>query len=77
MPVTPHNQYVGRLITALQKRGYTDEEIARMGPDQRFDEFCEWHGLLHWGPTLRAIMETARGDLTIDPPADPNQEAKS
>ena len=47
------------LYSALAERGHSDDAILAMGPDEMFDEFCEWHGLIRWGPTLRTIMENA------------------
>lgn len=40
------------LVDALRKRGHSDESIERMKPARAFNEFCEWHGLIGWGPTL-------------------------
>ena len=39
---------------ALINRGHRyDDEITTA---EAFDEFCSWHGLIGWGPHLRATM---------------------
>jgi hypothetical protein len=47
------------LTAALQSRGWSDEHIVKMDPARAFDEFCEWHGLIGWGSTLRRIYQDA------------------
>ena len=47
------------LYSALASRGHSDAGILRMTPDEMFDEFCMWHGLINWGPTLRHIIDRA------------------
>lgn len=44
------------LLIALRDRGWTDYSIERMTAAKAFDEFCEWHGLVGWGPQLRSAM---------------------
>ncbi len=44
------------VLSALRNRGYTDSEIERMSLREAFDEFCTWHGLIHWGDTLYTIV---------------------
>ena len=44
------------VLDALRHRGHGENGIARMSPDEAFDEFCMWHGLVGWGPTLRRVM---------------------
>lgn len=45
---------------ALNKRGWTNEEISTMTAAKMFDEYCNWHGLIHWGPILRTVYENAK-----------------
>ncbi len=47
------------LQSALKNRGHTTSEIEIMSPEEKFDEYCEWHGLIGWGPRLRGIMDDA------------------
>lgn len=46
------------LMDALTKRGWSQAQIENMDAAKAFDEFCQWHGLLGWGPELRSAMET-------------------
>lgn len=41
-----------RLKDALSERGYSPEEAEQMSPEKIFSEFCDWHGMIHWGPEL-------------------------
>lgn len=47
-------QYV---LNIVREREFSDEQIAKMTPVQLFAEYCNWNGLLGWGPDL---WETAR-----------------
>lgn len=49
-----------KVLSALRNRGNTDEEISAMTPDEAFDEFCMWHGLIGWGDTLRNALNNLR-----------------
>lgn len=49
-----------KVLSALRNRGNTDEEISAMTPDQAFDEFCMWYGLIGWGDTLRNALNNLR-----------------
>lgn len=53
------------LLSALRERGHSDDEIARMKPAKAFREFCEWHGLIDWAPTLMSVYEAAKAQLPI------------
>lgn len=44
------------LATALLERGNSAECIAEMSGAERFNEFCNWHGLIDWGPQLWQIV---------------------
>lgn len=45
---------------ALQGRDISDERIEKMTANEIFDEFCEWEGLVDWGPALRGILDRLR-----------------
>lgn len=45
------------VVKNLRESGKTDEQIKSMTVAQAFDAYCDWHGLLNWGPELRAVME--------------------
>lgn len=47
------------LLDALRERGHSDERIAAMTAERMFDEYCNWHGLIEWGPNLRAALASA------------------
>lgn len=42
-------------IESLRARGHDDDAISRMNHDEAFDEYCNWQGLIGWGPRLRGI----------------------
>lgn len=44
------------LLQDLQARGMTNVEISLLTAEQAFDEYCDWHGLVNWGPALRSAM---------------------
>jgi hypothetical protein len=44
------------ILDDLRERGHTDTSLTLMSADEAFDEFCEWHGLINWGPRLRYVM---------------------
>lgn len=48
------------VLDNLHERGHTDEQIKNMNWDQVFDEYCEWEGLIQWGPELRRVMANAK-----------------
>ena len=57
----PDNQKLpDYIVSALRSRDWADEEIDDMSPDKAFDEFCEWHGLIGWGLTLRGTLNHLR-----------------
>ncbi len=45
---------------ALQQRGLSDAFIEGSGPEQLFDEYCNWHGLIGWGPRLIRALDELR-----------------
>lgn len=52
------------LLFALQKRGYTEEQISEMTQAEAFDEFCNWHGLSGWGGELWSLMGKLQDEVT-------------
>lgn len=51
---------------ALRERGHSDQAITLMSPREAFDEYCTWHGIIHWGDTL---WEQAAALMALLPPA--------
>jgi hypothetical protein len=37
-----------------------DEQISRMSANEMFDEWCNWNGLIDWGPDLRHTLDHLR-----------------
>jgi hypothetical protein len=56
------NKMDDRVLDALRNRGHSDEQIQKMSPEDVFDEFCQWEGLLGWGPTLREALDDLRAN---------------
>lgn len=52
---------------SLRERGYSAEAMASMSPREAFDEYCTWHGLIHWGDTL---WEQAAALMKMEPTPD-------
>lgn len=52
------------VIKALYNRGKSDYDIIHMTWDEVFDEYCEWHGIINWAPTLRRVMANAKNAQT-------------
>lgn len=40
----------------LAECGHSEETLKAMTPEEAFDEYCQWHGLLGWGSQLRRVM---------------------
>lgn len=58
------------VLDALHNRGHSDAEISALSSSEAFDEFCMWHGLINWGPTLRRtvhVLDYAAGQLQGTP----------
>lgn len=34
----------------------SDSDIAALSPKERFDKFCNWEGLIHWGDELWELV---------------------
>lgn len=45
------------VLSALKERELSDAEIALLSPREAFDEYCNWHGLIHWGDRLWGVVE--------------------
>jgi hypothetical protein len=57
----PHvhvSDYPPNIEHALRKRGWASDAL--LPADAAFDEFCNWHGLTGWGPSLRGVLDDAR-----------------
>jgi len=52
------------VVHALKQRRHTEFQIEALTPEQIFDEYCQWHGLLGWGETLRGVLDSARKAAT-------------
>ena len=50
-------------IEALEERGWALDD-AGLTADKAFDEFCEWNGLVRWGPKLRSVLAHYRAAST-------------
>ena len=48
------------VLEALHERGLSDEVIESFTPEQLFAEYCNWHGLIGWGPRLIKVMDELR-----------------
>lgn len=48
------------IVKSVKSRGFNDHQISAMTADQMFDEYCNWHGLIKWGPTLRYVLDSLR-----------------
>lgn len=40
------------ILADLEKRGHSREDVAQMSAEGAFSEYCNWRGLLGWGPRL-------------------------
>jgi len=52
-----NNKIHSDIKDCLRERGHTDQDIGAMSPDEAFDEYCEWNGLIKWGSDLRRVMK--------------------
>ncbi len=54
----------GEVYEALSNRGWEDRDC--ITKEKAFDEFCDWHGLVNWGRSLRlawASVVQAENDM--------------
>jgi hypothetical protein len=49
-----------RVLNDLRERGHDDEAIAAMTPEKAFCEYCEWNGLIGYGPSLIHALDELR-----------------
>lgn len=52
------------VMDALRKRGFSDTEVLSLSPVEAFCHYCEWNGLIGWGPDLWTVASilNAQGD---------------
>ncbi len=51
------------VLSALHERGRTDQEIAHMSLSEVFDDYCNWHGMIHMGDQLlRVVTDLQKAD---------------
>lgn len=48
------------VLSNLHSRGLTDDEIDSFSSEQLFDEYCNWLGLLGYGPQLVTALDSLR-----------------
>lgn len=58
-------RWVGKIkhdgvVEALKERGLDDTQIESMSADDLFAEYCNWHGLIHWAPTLISALDSIK-----------------
>jgi len=54
------------ILQDLKSRGLSDADISELDAEQLFDEFCNWNGLMGWGPTLVGVLDHLREvDLVV------------
>lgn len=44
------------IVAACYERGHDDAAILLMTPQERFVEYCEWHGFIHYGDNLWTLV---------------------
>jgi len=49
----------------LVKRGHSEEDVAKMYPQELFDEYCNWHGLQGWGDSLWEVIHELKDAETV------------
>jgi hypothetical protein len=45
------------VLDALHERSHSDEDILQMDIRKMFSEYCQWEGLINYGPKLWNIVE--------------------
>lgn len=59
------------LTRDLNEAGYDDKAIAAMSPEEAFEAYCQWNGLIGWAGNLMFTVDILRkNDLTIDTRSD-------
>lgn len=46
------------VLSDLEDRGYDARQVAAMDAEKAFSEYCNWNGLVGWGPKLFSVMRT-------------------
>jgi hypothetical protein len=47
-----------RLVNALHERGHENYDL--LSANEMFEEYCNWHGIIHWADNLREVLDSAR-----------------
>ena len=53
------------ILSDLKERGLSDEEISEKTPQSLFCEYCDWNGLIGWGPSCGHIDRALKEMLTF------------
>ena len=54
------NKIPDYILSDLKERGLSDEEISEKTPQSLFCEYCDWNGLIGWGPSLITVIDDLR-----------------
>ena len=60
------NKIPKHILSDLTSRGLSESEIEVLSPEQALSEYCEWHGLRHWGPIIIRTIDTLREALVCN-----------
>jgi hypothetical protein len=44
------------VVDAARERGFSDDAIENLSPQQLFNEYCQWEGLINYGYPLWEIV---------------------
>lgn len=58
------------VLSALRKRSQTDQTISGLSPEEAFEQYCEWHGIIRWADTLVKVLDNLRAASVIPPVAE-------
>lgn len=58
------NKIPTTVLNDLHKRGLKDKDIALMSPEEAFEHFCEWNGILNFAPSLIKAIDGLRAAKT-------------
>ena len=50
------NQLPRQVLADIHARGHSDDAIERMSPEEIFEEYCQWNGLINWSGTLWEVV---------------------
>ena len=48
------------ILIDLNERGLSDDDIENSTYQNLFNEYCIWHGLLDWGPSLLLAVDALK-----------------